>query len=80
MVRRVVFLILAVMILIGSTNLYSAAECIGAAQCNFYSEVKPNYDGGSGSWYCGGYGLGCTECVNPSCQACYVYGNAQCVS
>ena len=80
MVRRVVFLVLAATILLGSANLYAAAECSGAAQCNFYDDVKPNYDGASGSWYCGNYGLGCTECVNPDCKACYVYGDAQCVS
>lgn len=80
MVRRLVFLVLAAAIMLGSVNLYGAvAECYGVQQCNYYDEVKPNYDGSSGSWYCGWYGLGCTECVNSDCETCYVYGNAQCV-
>ena len=57
-----------------------AVLCIGAAsvvnaECNSYPTSTPTFVAGYGS-VCGGYGYGCTECVDGSNRSCVTNGSS----
>ena len=45
------------------------------AECNSYPTTTPTYVAGYGS-VCGGYGYGCTECVDGGYNSCVTDGSS----
>lgn len=66
--KRIVLIVILAVLCIGAASVVNA-------ECNSYPNTTPTFVPGYGS-VCGGYGYGCTECVDGDYNSCVTDGTS----